>query len=109
LIIALVQTTPFEAIVPLDLADLVPIFLRRRRRELLALRHALAKSDYRELLHLSHRMKGVGDWYGFPQVSALGARIEASAASRDTKALEALIVRYSEYLGNVQVTLGPPS
>jgi HPt (histidine-containing phosphotransfer) domain-containing protein len=98
-----------EAIVPKDLADLVPVFLRRRRQELLALRQALAKRDFDELLHLSHRMKGVGYWYGFPQVSILGTRIEASAGARDTKALEALMARYADYLKNVHVKFGPRS
>jgi HPt (histidine-containing phosphotransfer) domain-containing protein len=106
---AVLQPQQYEALVPRDLADLIPAFLRRRRRELVALGKALESRDFKQLLHLSHRMRGVGDWYGFPDVSALGARIEKSARHEEVASLRNLIERYADYLMYVQIKYGPVS
>ena len=97
------------ATVPIDLQDLLPAFLRNRRKELRALQRALMRLDFAELAHLSHRMKGVGHWYGFPDVSAIGAQIEMSAREQDPASLSALITRYRNYLRAVRITYGPHS
>ena len=99
----------FTAVVPSDLKDLVPIFLRNRRRELDALRRAAARADFEQLQHLSHRMRGVGEPYGFPDVSDIGGRIQRLAREKDDAALMELLTHYAEYLGNVHITYGPRS
>src|SRR6266446_780265 len=98
-----------QAIVPNDLADLIPAFLKNRNDELKMLREALAAGDFGKLLHVSNRMRGVGGSYGFPEISTLGARIEASVRSKDTKSLRDLIARYRDYLANVTIKYGPRS
>lgn len=99
----------FTAVVPKDLKDLVPIFLRNRKKELGALRRAVAQADFDTLRHLSHRMRGVGEPYGFPDVSDIGGRIERLARDKDDEALMKLLTHYAEYLGNVHITYGPRS
>jgi HPt (histidine-containing phosphotransfer) domain-containing protein len=86
-----------------DLEDLIPVFLKNRRKELDALRAALAAADFEQLRQLGNRMKGVGNSYGFERVSSLGKNIEDSARSADRAALEASIAQYGEYLSKVQV------
>lgn len=86
-----------------DLEDLVPTFLANRAKELHALRAALVGRDMAQLRHLGHRMKGVGNSYGFAKVSELGKRIEDGAIANDTSALEACLAEYSEYLEKVKV------
>lgn len=103
------SATRATATVPVDLKDLLPAFLRNRRKELRALQRALVRLDFGELAHLSHRMKGVGDWYGFPDVSKIGAQIERSAQAKDRKSLTSLLARYRTYLGAVRITYGPRS
>ena len=94
---------------PRDLKDLVPIFLRNRKKELGALRKAVAHADFDQLRHLSHRMRGVGEPYGFPDVSTIGGQIEQLARSKDEESLTKLLGLYAEYLGNVRITYGPRS
>ena len=72
-----------------DLEDLIPVFLGNRRKELDTLRAALAAADFEQLRQLGHRMRGVGNSYGFEQVSSLGKQIEDGARSGDKAALEA--------------------
>ena len=86
-----------------DLADLIPVFMKNRHKELDALRVALAAADFEQLRQLGHRMKGVGNSYGFAHVSTLGKHIEDGARSGDRALLQASISEYGEYLTKVQI------
>jgi len=87
-----------------DLEDLIPTFMNNRRKELDTLRVALAASDFEQLRQLGHRMKGVGNSYGFEHVSVLGKQVEEGARSGDRASLDACIKDYSEYLSRVEVS-----
>ena len=86
-----------------DIADLIPVFMKNRKKELDALRVALAAADFEQLRQLGHRMKGVGNSYGFTNVSTLGKYIEDGARSGDRAALQARISEYDEYLSKVEI------
>ena len=94
----------YEVKVAKDLEDLIPTFLGNRRKELDALRVALAAADFEQLRQLGHRMRGVGNSYGFEQVSVIGKRIEDGARSGDKAGLAAQIADYRDYLSKVQIT-----
>jgi len=93
----------YQVKVAKDLEDLIPTFLGNRRKELDALRAALAADDFERLRQLGHRMRGVGNSYGFERVSVIGQHIEDGARSGDKASLEAQISAYSDYLSKVQV------
>jgi len=93
----------YTVVVAKDLADLVPVFMSNRKKELETLRAALAAMDFTQLRQIGHRMKGVGNSYGFSRVSELGKRIEESASSEDERALNANIAEYADYLARVNV------
>lgn len=86
-----------------DLADLIPVFFENRQKELKSLRGALAAAEFEQLRQLGHRMKGVGNSYGFAKVSELGKRIEDGAKGRDKSAIDACIAEYADYLSKVQI------
>src|SRR4051795_6655640 len=86
-----------------DLEDLIPVFMSNRKKELETLRVALASADFEQLRQLGHRMKGVGNSYGFERVSVIGKQIEDGARSGDRSALEASIAGYADYLAKVEV------
>ena len=86
-----------------DLEDLIPVFMKNRHKELDTLRVALAAADFEQLRQLGHRMKGVGNSYGFNHVSTLGKSIEDGAKSGDRAALAATITEYDDYLSRVQI------
>ena len=87
-----------------DLEDLIPVFMKNRHKELDALRVALASADFEQLRQLGHRMKGVGNSYGFERVSTIGKYIEDGARSGDRAALQASISEYQDYLAKVQIS-----
>jgi HPt (histidine-containing phosphotransfer) domain-containing protein len=86
-----------------DLEDLIPTFMKNRHKELETLRAALAAGDMEQLRQLGHRMKGVGNSYGFEQVSTLGKQIEDGAKVTDRPGLEACIAEYTDYLARVKI------
>ena len=89
-----------------DLEDLIPTFMSNRRKEHDALKVALASADFEQLRQLGHRMKGVGNSYGFAHVSTIGKMIEDGARSGDRAGLQSAISEYGEYLSRVQITYG---
>ena len=93
----------YKVMVAKDLEDLIPGFMRNRNKELETLKVALAAADFEQLRQLGHRMKGVGNSYGFAQVSVLGQEIEDGARSGDRASLEANIAQYRDYLSKVQI------
>ena len=86
-----------------DLEDLIPVFLSNRKKELETLRTALGAADFEQLRQLGHRMRGVGNSYGFERVSSLGKEIEEGARSRDKASLESHIAAYGDYLSKLQI------
>ena len=93
----------YKVTVARDLEDLIPVFMDNRKKELATLKVALASADFEQLRQLGHRMKGVGDSYGFNHVSTLGKYIEDGARSGDRASLEARIAEYADYLAKVQI------
>jgi len=93
----------YKVTVAKDLEDLIPVFMKNRHKELDALRVALAAADFEQLRQLGHRMKGVGNSYGFAHVSTLGKHIEDGARSGDRASLQATIAEYQQYLSKVQI------
>src|SRR5438874_13826826 len=93
----------YRVIVAKDLEDLIPVFMSNRRKELDTLKVALAAADFDQLRQLGHRMKGVGNSYGFAHVSVLGQGIEDGALSGDRASLESHIAQYGVYLSKVQI------
>lgn len=66
-------------------------FLANRVREVATARDALARGDLPWLETLGHKLRGNGASYGFPQLSALGKRIEDAARARDPRRLGELL------------------
>ena len=93
----------YTVILASDFRDLIPEFIENRRRELQALRGALAAGRYDQLGELGHRMRGIGTSYGFDRVSMLGGQIEDQARIADRDGLAARIAEYAEYLARVKV------
>jgi len=87
-----------------DIADLIPVYLANRKKELEALRAALAAADFEKLRQLGHRMRGVGNSYGFERVTSLGKEIEEGARSGDKSSLDRHIAAYGDYLSRLQIT-----
>ena len=97
------MSEPIIVTVAKDLEDLVPTFMKNRGKELETLRAALTAGDFEQMRQLGHRMKGVGNSYGFEKVSQLGKQVEDEAKTGDREALNTRLVEYADYLARVQI------
>jgi signal transduction histidine kinase/HPt (histidine-containing phosphotransfer) domain-containing protein len=67
---------------------LLPKFISNRERDTTTLRGALAREDFETVVTLGHNMRGNGVSYGFPEVSAIGHRLESAGLSRSSRGAE---------------------
>jgi adenylate cyclase len=87
-----------------EIRQLVPAFLANRRRDVVALRAALAGLDFTTIRMLGHTIKETGRGYGFGGITEIGSAIERAAHHEDREAVHTRINHLSEYLHRVQVT-----
>lgn len=92
-----------------DFEDLIPSFLESRRNEIGIIRDCILVANLAEARRLGHGMKGAGAGYGFPEISAIGAKIEEAAKNGDTSGLEEALDMLDEYLSIVEVRSGESS
>ena len=88
-----------------ELEDLIPGYLANRRRDIAAIKTAIANADYARARILGHSMRGSGGGYGFPVITEIGASLEVAALAEDTVAIEAACGRLLDYLDHVQWTV----
>lgn len=93
----------YKVTVAKDLEDLIPVFLGNRRKEVETLRAALAAGDFEQLRQIGHRMRGVGNSYGFERVSILGKEIQDAAGGADKAAVASHIAAYADYLSRLDI------
>jgi len=93
----------YTAVVAKDLEDLIPVFISNRTKEVDLLRTAAGAGDYEQLKQIGHRMKGVGNSYGFAPISDFGKLIEDNAKKSDKAAIDGVIGAYVEYLSRVRI------
>jgi HPt (histidine-containing phosphotransfer) domain-containing protein len=87
-----------------DLADLVPVYLERRRGDIIALEDALLMEDYEAVRSIGHSMKGSGGGYGFDGITEIGGRLEMAGRDTDPDSARAAIDDLRSYLRNVEVS-----
>jgi hypothetical protein len=86
-----------------DLADLIPVYLERRERDIILFEDAILLGDYPTICILGHSMKGSGGGYGFDGISEIGARLEKAGVDRDYRPARLAIDDLKAYLQNVEV------
>ena len=79
-------------------ASLLPTYLGRRERDVETLREAQAQDDYETITRMGHNLRGNGVSFGFPELRAIGERIEAAGRVRDASAVHDAIARLQAYL-----------
>lgn len=86
-----------------DLEDIVPVFLRNRKKDVQTLRDALITQDFRTVQTLGHRMKGDGGGFGFDRITEIGAAMELAAKLEDPITIDQHIVLLEDFLKRVTV------
>ena len=87
-----------------DLEVLVHRFLARKRDDLNRARAALALGDFETIRRIGHDLKGAGEGFGFPELSAFGAALERAAVLHNERALGDELVAVDQFLSRLRIT-----
>jgi adenylate cyclase len=86
-----------------EIRHLAPVFLANRRGDVVALRAALARLDFKTIRMFGHAIKETGRGYGFDGITEIGSAIERAAHHEDHEAVHTRINNLSDYLQRVHV------
>ena len=86
-----------------DLKDLVPGFLKNRRKDVKSLVAAVERSDYETIEALGHTMKGDGGGYGFHAITDIGESLEKAASNKNLQEIRKWVKQLSVYLESVEI------
>ena len=84
-------------------APLIPRFLDGRRADLVLLREHLSQGAFDEIRKVAHRLKGSGGFYGFNDISTIGATLEEAASAQDAVTVRRCVDDLERYLAHVDV------
>jgi len=89
-----------------EIADLIPGYLSRRRKELARLSAALAKGDYKAIRTVSHKIHGSAGGYGCTDLVGIAGSLEQAARGADAAAVREGLGRLTDYLERVRIRNG---
>ncbi|MCH9646934.1 MAG: Hpt domain-containing protein [Deltaproteobacteria bacterium] len=98
------DSTAFPKVVRVDdeIADLIPGYLQRRRKDCETFHQLLKEGDFSAIRALGHNLKGSGSGYGFQPISIIGRAIEEAALSQNSSSLRVEIAALEDYLDQVR-------
>jgi len=92
--------------VPSYAIQLVPNFLKNRKKDIQEVENSLKKEDFETIQRLGHSMKGSGSIYGFDGITELGKMIESSAKSKNTVEIKNNLAELRDYLNKIEIVNG---
>ncbi len=105
------QVKPSEGIQPRfdeRLRSIVPAYLESRRRDIVTVLAAVDAGNFEQIRTIGHKMRGSGTGYGFPEITAIGQRLELAAERRDAKDTRERVAELSAHLDALKLTLRRP-
>lgn len=89
-----------------ELAELIPLYLKKRISEIQHLRLSLSQFDFTPIEVVGHQIKGNALCYGFKALGDLGAQLEEAAQIRDFSQVQKLLGEMESFLKTEHSQLG---
>ncbi len=96
----------YQVTVEEDLREMAAEYLEKRRAEMPEWEALAAAKDIPTLTSHGHRMKGVGESYGFPELTRLGSELEVAGKAGDAAKAAEIITKIKDYVMNVEILAG---
>lgn len=91
--------------IPIDLMDLMGVFLTGRRKDVTVLTRAADDGDFATIRAVGHMLAGLGGTYGFPQITEMGRAIETAVGKRDLAQVRAQTARLDAFMHRIAAEL----
>ena len=87
------------------LAERIPAYLENCRHNVIVMREALDRADFKPVTILGHNLRGSGGGFGFQAITDLGAGLEQASEDTDVDGVHRLLSELSSYLDSVEVAI----
>jgi hypothetical protein len=84
-----------------DLRDLIPGYLKNRRKDIKTITNSIKIADFDKIRMLAHSMRGSGGGYGFMPISKIGEALEEAARIKDLNQIKKHLDELSDFLERV--------
>jgi HPt (histidine-containing phosphotransfer) domain-containing protein len=88
-------------------ASLLPRFISHRAEDIATIGLALERGDYAVIARLGHNMRGNGHSYGFPDIAAIGERMEAEARTQNEAGVREQLAALQDWVARSRPAQGP--
>jgi signal transduction histidine kinase/FixJ family two-component response regulator len=85
-----------------EILALLPKFFANRRNDVRVIRDSLERKDLRAVGTIAHNMRGTGASYGFPEISALGDRLQDAGKREDREEIARLGIELEALLDELE-------
>lgn len=86
-----------------DMKELAIEYLETRKQEIGALEESLSKNDLSTIATTAHKMKGVAESYGFPELTRLGSEMEKAAKAQSYELTQKILNEIKLYIFTVEL------
>jgi HPt (histidine-containing phosphotransfer) domain-containing protein len=88
-----------------EILPLLPKFFANRRNDVRTLRDAAERKDTQTIATLAHNMRGTGASYGFPEISAIGDRMQTAGKRGEMSEVAQLTIELEQLLDELEAEL----
>jgi HPt (histidine-containing phosphotransfer) domain-containing protein len=81
-----------------EIADLIPLFLNARSKDVDQLGVLSQQSNFDEMAKICHTIKGIARPYGFPSLESLAIEMEKECKNKNSNATTELLARMQEFV-----------
>ena len=85
-----------------EILPLLPKFFANRKNDVRTLRDAAERKDMQVIATLAHNMRGTGASYGFPEISAIGDKMQTAGKRGDAAEVARLTGELDQLLGELE-------
>jgi HPt (histidine-containing phosphotransfer) domain-containing protein len=88
-----------------EIAEIIPVYIERRKKDLIVMNDALLKNDFETIKRLAHKIKGSGILYGLDKISHIGKELESGIKSNKYDDIKKYVGEFSDFLSNLEIKI----
>lgn len=101
-----IKSSPYNTSIkpPIEVMELVPQYLRNRRRDMKILNDALRSANFDLIKRIAHKVQGSAETYGFGFLGESAWKLETFATRQSISEIEGVIAEMESFLTKTEKT-----